>query len=92
MLDKGIDESTPFLSDDKRCFPSLYAGCPVFCIKTRYVFTFVIFLGLCNTFANRVNLSVAIVEMTAENPSHGQRYSRRVEHILLQMVTIAEVP
>ena len=46
------------------CFP---------CIKARFVLSFMIFLGLCNVYALRVNLSVAIVPMTSKNPPHNQR-------------------
>jgi len=53
-----------------RCW---YAERLSFRIRVRYVLSFMIFLGLCNVFALRINLSVAIVEMTAENPRHGQR-------------------
>ena len=57
-----------------RWFPRCwYVDC-VPCIKARYVLSFMIFLGLCNVYALRVNLSVAIVQMTAENPRHGQRF------------------
>ncbi|XP_065892979.1 sialin-like isoform X2 [Dysidea avara] len=57
-----------------RWFPRICkVDCAVPCIKTRYVLAFMIFLGLCNAFSLRANLSVAIVEMTAENPRHGQR-------------------
>ena len=43
------------------------------CIKARFVLSFMLFLGLCNVYALRVNLSVAIVSMTSKNPSHDQR-------------------
>lgn len=43
------------------------------CIKARYVLSFMIFLGLCNVYALRVNLSVAIVPMTSKNPPRNQR-------------------
>ncbi|XP_065897726.1 sialin-like isoform X2 [Dysidea avara] len=42
-------------------------------VKARYVLVFMLFLGLCNVYALRVNLSVAIVQMTAKHPQHGQR-------------------
>jgi len=51
-----------------------YFDCVPF-IKARYVLAFMLFLGLCNVYALRVNLSVAIVQMTADNPHHGQRYN-----------------
>ena len=50
-----------------------YIDCLPF-IKARYVLVFMLFLGLSNVYALRVNLSVAIVQMTAKNPEHGQRY------------------
>lgn len=46
------------------CFP---------CIKARYVLSVMTFLGFCNVYALRVNLSVAIVQMTAKHPHHNQR-------------------
>ena len=46
------------------CFP---------CIKARFLLSFMLFLGLCNVYALRVNLSVAIVSMTSKNPSNNQR-------------------
>jgi len=49
-----------------------YIDCLPF-IKARYVIVFMLFLGLCNVYALRVNLSVAIVQMTADHPEHGQR-------------------
>jgi len=49
-----------------------YFNCLPF-IKARYVLAFMLFLGLVNVYALRVNLSVAIVQMTAKQPHHGQR-------------------
>lgn len=43
------------------------------CIKARYVLSLMIFLGLCNAYALRVNLSVAIVSITSTNQPHSQR-------------------
>ncbi|XP_065897720.1 sialin-like isoform X2 [Dysidea avara] len=47
-----------------RCLP---------CVKARYVLTVMLSLGICIAAALRVNLSVAIVQMTAKNPHHSQR-------------------
>ena len=44
------------------------------CVKARFVLSFMVFLGLCNVYALRVNLSVAIVPMTSKNPSNNQRW------------------
>ena len=44
------------------------------CIKARYVLAFMLFLGLSNVYALRVNLSVAIVQMTSKHPHHHQRF------------------
>jgi len=77
MCDKGA-ESIHLLGDKKRLgrwFPRCWYIDWIPCIKARYVLSFMIFLGLCNVYALRVNLSVAIVQMTAENPSHNQRYT-----------------
>ncbi|XP_065897728.1 sialin-like [Dysidea avara] len=52
--------------------PCWYIDC-LPCIKARYVLAFMLFLGICNVYALRVNLSVAIVQMTAKYPHHGQR-------------------
>ena len=43
------------------------------CVKARFVLSLMLFLGLCNVYALRVNLSVAIVPMTSKNPSNNQR-------------------
>lgn len=53
------------------------------CIKARFVLSFMLFLGLCNVYALRVNLSVAIVSMTSKNPSNNQR---SVDHQLTTSV------
>ena len=45
------------------------------CVKARFVLSFMVFLGLCNVYALRVNLSVAIVPMTSKNPSNNQRWA-----------------
>ncbi|XP_065897730.1 sialin-like isoform X2 [Dysidea avara] len=52
--------------------PCWYIDCLPF-VRARYVLVFMLFLGICNVYALRVNLSVAIVQMTAKHPQHGQR-------------------
>ena len=42
-------------------------------IKARYVLVVMLSLGYGIVYALRVNLSVAIVQMTAKHPHHGQR-------------------
>jgi len=44
------------------------------CVKARYVLAVMLSLGICIAAALRVNLSVAIVQMTAKHPHHNQRY------------------
>jgi len=45
------------------------------CIKARYVLAVMLSLGYGIVYALRVNLSVAIVQMTAKHPHHHQRYT-----------------
>ena len=80
LLDDSEDDDSPvdYGVDKKRLLRSRwmptcwYKDC-LPCIKARYVLSFMLFLGLCNVYALRVNLSVAIVPMTSKNPPHNQR-------------------
>ena len=55
--------------------PCWYISC-LPCIKARYVLTVMLSVGFGIMYAFRVNLSVAIVQMTAKHPHHHQRYSK----------------
>ena len=44
------------------------------CVKARYVLAVMLSVGICIVAALRINLSVAIVQMTAKNPHRNQRY------------------
>ena len=55
--------------------PCWYINC-LPCIKARYVIAVMLSLGYGIVYALRVNLSVAIVQMTAKHPRHHQRYSK----------------
>ncbi|XP_065897733.1 sialin-like [Dysidea avara] len=52
--------------------PCWYISC-LPCIKARYVLTVMLSVGFGIMYALRVNLSVAIVQMTAKHPHHHQR-------------------
>ncbi|XP_065897702.1 sialin-like isoform X2 [Dysidea avara] len=77
MCSKGTESTYLLRGSGKkrldRWFPRCWYVDWVPCIKARYVLLFMIFLGLCNVYALRVNLSVAIVPMTTENSRPGQR-------------------
>ncbi|XP_065897724.1 sialin-like [Dysidea avara] len=76
-LDEDASESISLLDEPRKKRLQWMPACWYFsclpCIKARYVLAFMLFLGLCNVYALRVNLSVAIVQMTTKNPHRGQR-------------------
>ena len=78
-FDASPDNDGPKLQSQRvpkspRWIPKCWYKDCIPCIKARYVLSFMIFLGLCNAYALRVNLSVAIVPMTSTtNQPHNQR-------------------
>ena len=65
----------------------LWRRSPAPCIPARYSLAVLSFLGFMNTFALRINLSVAIVEMVNSTAvAHRAPVRVRLEHVLLKHI------